>query len=333
MSISFSNNVDIGGNISGGEVKNQNKTLTANGVYTADAGYTGLGTVTVSVEDAGINIPKSIVSNTLTTSNTVSSHIIPATVTNIGEGVYAYAFINSSVLQSVDASSLENITGSNAFRFAYKGSTIKTADFSSVQSVGTYSVYSTFEDSNIETIDFSSLETVNGNYAFYYFCENTQQLVSVDMSSLTSVTGNYTFVRAFDGSSISKFSSSTAGNAIFPQLTTISGDNTFQYMFTATTNITTVRFPVLNSITDSSTSNSIFYGAFGNSNITKVYFNALTSNSFSGDPFKGMFINNYNSISLHFKNNSALKTKIQGLDSYPRFGAPNSDNVAVFFDL
>lgn len=34
----------------GGEVKNQNKTITENGVYTADSGYTGLGRVTVDVE-------------------------------------------------------------------------------------------------------------------------------------------------------------------------------------------------------------------------------------------------------------------------------------------
>lgn len=37
----------------GGEVKNQNKTITENGVYTADSGYTGLGVVTVNVEGSG----------------------------------------------------------------------------------------------------------------------------------------------------------------------------------------------------------------------------------------------------------------------------------------
>lgn len=37
----------------GGEINNQNKTITENGTYTADSGYTGLGTVTVDVASGG----------------------------------------------------------------------------------------------------------------------------------------------------------------------------------------------------------------------------------------------------------------------------------------
>lgn len=52
MTLNFNNSFDLnfeaGG--SGGEVNNQNKTITENGVYTADSGYTGLGRVTVDVE-------------------------------------------------------------------------------------------------------------------------------------------------------------------------------------------------------------------------------------------------------------------------------------------
>lgn len=47
MSLNF-NGKSIGGQ--SGDVKNQNKTFNFNGTYTADEGYTGLGTVTVSVE-------------------------------------------------------------------------------------------------------------------------------------------------------------------------------------------------------------------------------------------------------------------------------------------
>lgn len=37
----------------GTEINNQDKTITENGVYTADSGYTGLGTITVNVEGGG----------------------------------------------------------------------------------------------------------------------------------------------------------------------------------------------------------------------------------------------------------------------------------------
>ena len=46
--------IDAGGSGGGGAViKNQNKTFTENGTYTADSGYTGLGTVTVNVAGSG----------------------------------------------------------------------------------------------------------------------------------------------------------------------------------------------------------------------------------------------------------------------------------------
>lgn len=41
----------FGGSGGDGTVKNQHKTITENGVYRADSGYTGLGTVTVSVPE------------------------------------------------------------------------------------------------------------------------------------------------------------------------------------------------------------------------------------------------------------------------------------------
>lgn len=55
----------------GGEIKNQNKTVTENGVYTADSGYTGLGRVTVNVETTeptliDLTITPSVTSQTIT---------------------------------------------------------------------------------------------------------------------------------------------------------------------------------------------------------------------------------------------------------------------------
>ena len=45
-----------GGDGSGVTIKNQNKTVTENGTYKADSGYTGLGEVTVDVQTAGADV-------------------------------------------------------------------------------------------------------------------------------------------------------------------------------------------------------------------------------------------------------------------------------------
>ena len=50
----FLDRVPQGGGGGGGvTIRNQNKTITENGTYTADSGYTGLGTVTVDVQASG----------------------------------------------------------------------------------------------------------------------------------------------------------------------------------------------------------------------------------------------------------------------------------------
>lgn len=45
--------IDLTINVPGSQINNQNKTITQNGQYTADSGYTGLGTVTVNVPQTG----------------------------------------------------------------------------------------------------------------------------------------------------------------------------------------------------------------------------------------------------------------------------------------
>lgn len=75
----------------GGEVKNQNKTITENGVYTADSGYTGLGRVSVNVETteptlASLTVTPSKTAQTITPPsgtdgyNTVSVNAVTASV-------------------------------------------------------------------------------------------------------------------------------------------------------------------------------------------------------------------------------------------------------------
>ena len=69
------------GDSSGGvEINNQDKTITENGTYTADAGYTGLGTVEVNVPDIpAVLQDKTITENGVYTAD--SSHDGLGTVT------------------------------------------------------------------------------------------------------------------------------------------------------------------------------------------------------------------------------------------------------------
>lgn len=92
MSLNFNihgiNTTEGGG---GGEVKNQNKTITENGVYTADSGYTGLGRVSVNVETteptlASLTVIPSTTAQTITPPsgtdgyNTVSVNAVTASI-------------------------------------------------------------------------------------------------------------------------------------------------------------------------------------------------------------------------------------------------------------
>lgn len=81
----------IGG--SGGTVKNQHKTFTENGVYRADSGYTGLGTVTVAVPEVVNKLPQ-VVDKTVTEITEADLQ----GVTKIGERV----FWGCTSLQSVE---------------------------------------------------------------------------------------------------------------------------------------------------------------------------------------------------------------------------------------
>ena len=120
-------------------VKNQHKTITENGVYKADEGYTGLGTVTVQVAaSGGANKLAQFVEGSMTeitaddlrgatkignfavqNRQQVVSIVIPNTVQTIGE----YAFSQARNLSNVvfeEGSQLKTIEG-NAFYYVTNG--------------------------------------------------------------------------------------------------------------------------------------------------------------------------------------------------------------------
>ena len=97
MSISISGGINVGGTSGGATINNQDKTFTTNGEFTADAGYTGLGTVTVDVEGGMTTEELTVTPTTTTTTYTPSE-------------ADAYSKVTvSGVTNSIDA----NISASN----------------------------------------------------------------------------------------------------------------------------------------------------------------------------------------------------------------------------
>lgn len=105
-------------------VKNQNKTITENGEYTADSGYTGLGVVTVNVEvsGGGDDTLKAMIDGTLTE--------IELDCTKIR----ARAFFNYKGLEKVSFPNVTNIL-ENAF---YGCSDLAEINFPNCETVGSY---------------------------------------------------------------------------------------------------------------------------------------------------------------------------------------------------
>jgi hypothetical protein len=141
----FLDKIPQGGSSGGGvTIRNQNKTITENGTYTADSGYTGLGTVTVNVESSGSTgksklaqyadgtltklMPEDLagvetIRNSAFGSATWTSITLPSTVTKID----GYAFSSNKSLTDVtlltDADVYFNIMG-NAFSYCESLKTI-----------------------------------------------------------------------------------------------------------------------------------------------------------------------------------------------------------------
>ena len=115
--------------ISGGGVpiNNQDKTITENGTYTADEGYTGLGTVTVDVaSNTLVELTTGDPSKNTPIANIQNLAIYCGNVVRIGEGAFQNAYslkravfpnaehIDSSAFNS--CSSLEVVVAANASR-------------------------------------------------------------------------------------------------------------------------------------------------------------------------------------------------------------------------
>lgn len=157
--------------------------------------------------------------------------------------------------------------GNNALYAAFRGSSLTSADFSSLTTVsGLNAFFNAFTDClSLTSADFSSLTTVSGNQSFYYAFQSSR-LTSADFSSLATVSGTYAFAYAFQSSSLTSLS--------FPALTTVNGSQSFQCAFQYCSRLASLSFPALTASSFGSYTNQFHNMLQGCSNVT-VHFPAV----------------------------------------------------------
>lgn len=143
-----------GGGSGGGSVRLQNKTFNANGTYKADAGYDGLGTVTVDVAGSG-GIAAGISYDEISD----NGYLLKATV--YGDVLMAYAFNEASTLTEVNLPN--SITKIPDYAFQRCTNLAPTELPASLQTIGNYAFYTCSMLALTELP--TSLQKI-GNYAF-----------------------------------------------------------------------------------------------------------------------------------------------------------------------
>lgn len=320
----------ISGGGGGSTINNQDKTITVNGSYTADAGYTGLGTVTVNVDTVN-NTPLSITPSTSSQSFTASS---PYT----GYGTVTVNAVTSSIDSNIQAENIKNgvsilgvtgtysgsgtgtkygatggtflgdINGSGVLQKPTGGSTSIT--FTGVQDVAQGALsYKFYQANSIGAVSFPALTTVSAQYSIENAFENSST-TSLSFPELTTVSGQYSMqylcrdcaniqsinfpkLQTIGGSSSLRGAFNNASSLTscgLPKLQTVSG-NAALHSFLNGTSVVTVSFPMLSSVTGT----SVFTSCFANCKvITDIYFNSLTTTSFGSNlnQFNNMFNSN-----------------------------------------
>lgn len=307
----------IGSIPTGSTINNQDITITQNGTYTADEGYTGLGTVTVNVNKSkfGITIDDLIgdlVSGKYTVKTTpidvsfdglTSFQKLGGTASD-GTRVMSHIFSNSMCIRSVTFPDLYRITSS------------PTGDLE-------YFCYNSY---SIQSVSFPILDMVTVTATFSHSFERSVALTSVSFPALRELNALYVFDCAFKSCSMLQTLS-------FPSLTLINR-NCFRYAFQSS-GLQTIAFDSVTSL-GKQYGDCFQYAFIGCQNLQSISFASLKTDSFGTETtqFNNMFDSSTAQTSgevvVHFPSN--LETTIQGLTGYPLFGG-TSGRITLSFDL
>lgn len=174
-------------------IRNQDITITANGVYQAEDGYTGIGTATVNVQPPVFNgITKSVDSNGKLINSSTFMNLTG--VTDIGDEVLYMAYYNNQNLSgTADMSSITQISGEHACRSMFEASRNFTGlNLSGLRTISGYQACMSmcYACSGLESVDVSNLETISGTEACSSMFSYCSSLVRVVFSKLSAITGD-----------------------------------------------------------------------------------------------------------------------------------------------
>ncbi len=179
----------------GSEINNQNKnvTITENGTTTvsADAGYTGLGTVGITTNVSGGDVSEyfnmSIAGGSSTWKNILKKYPSPITITGTSVG-YTFTDYNLTELPTINVDS--SVTILNYLFYSCKGPT--TIDISNFNTPSLAAVSNMFAGcENVTTIIFGNNFVTNAVLNFSSMFSNCNKLETLDLSMFDFTTGNY----------------------------------------------------------------------------------------------------------------------------------------------
>ena len=297
----------------GATINNQDITVTENGTYTADEGYTGLGTVEVQVPNPSTGT-LSIVENG---SYNVTEYATAEVNVPTGGGITTKYGVSLDNIFPVEGSALSRpITPTTDQRFSLNMNGITKIDDKAL-------AYKFYYNNAITGAEFPDLVEIYGEEACNNAFVSCSNLKVVSVPKLESIDGAKACVKMFAFAGIE-------GQVSLPSLKTIQGANACESMFSYNSGITSVSVPSLTTIDG-------YYACrymFQNTGLTRVDFPALTTitnaNSLGTNSSNGMFAGCTGLLEIHFR--ADAQATIEGLSGYAsKFGAPST--CTIFFDL
>lgn len=346
----------------GGEpINNQDKTITANGSYTADEGYTGLGTVTVNVPNPSTGTKTITANGTYDVTDFASADVnVPTTAP---AHYLEFNVVNgrlSKSSKSIDLNGVDDI-GDNTFFSMYGNMRFDAntkIDMSGLQRItGTYACYRMFGTGlgGLISVDLSNVSEITGANAcqqMFYRCQRDEvDYFSVDLSSLKKVSGERSCNNMFEESRLQNINldnltiingneschgmfldAKYISNINVSSLTTILKYEAARSLFARTTSLTSIDFSSLKIMDGNLCGEYLF---LSDTNLTTVNFPAFANNTFGSTYTSQLknFVQGITGCTIHFPKNldpQSGSTTISSLQTYPSFGGTNT---VLMFDL